>query len=138
MITPGQVSDSLTVPSSTIRRWAKRFDKFLSQQQGKKRVYTLSDLDTLRQIRDLSAQGLTLDQIANALQVVEQPQPADTALISPEAVRAIEQINNQLMSLQQAYDKQQSEFDELRNQLKAFYDLPWYKRIGKKPNLESG
>lgn len=138
MITPGEIAQTLTVPPSTIRRWAKRFEKYLSHQQGKKRIYTFADEDTLRKIKNMSAQGMTLDQIENALQVVETPEEIDKALISPEAVRLIEQVSNQFVLLQQAFDKQQSEFDELRNQLKAFYDLPWYKRIGKKPNLESG
>lgn len=137
MITPGEIAQTLTVPPSTIRRWAKRFEKYLSHQQGKKRIYTFADEDTLRKIKNMSAQGMTLGQIENALQVVETPEEIDKALISPEAVRLIEQVSNQFVLLQQAFDKQQSELDDLRTQLKAFYGLPWYKRIGKKPNLES-
>lgn len=138
MITPGQMAETLTVPASTVRRWAKRFEKYLSQQQGKKRVYTMQDMDTMRQIRDMSAQGLTLDQIANALQVVEPPKETDKSLISPEAVRAIEQLNNQFTLLQDAFNKQQTELDELRQELeaiRAFNALPWYKRMGKRKSL---
>ena len=70
MVTPKQVSETLNVPGSTIRRWALRFENVLSKQVGKKRVYTLQDVDTFRKIRDYSKQGKSLDNIADKLKIV--------------------------------------------------------------------
>ena len=73
MFTPAQVAQTLNCPPSTLRRWAKHFAAFLSPQSGKKRVYTIADIDTLKRIQELSAKGLSYDQIAQTLTVVSAP-----------------------------------------------------------------
>ena len=132
MITPKQVSESLNVPSSTIRRWAVRFEDVLSKQESKKRMYTMEDLDTFRKIRDYSKQGKSLDNIADKLKIVaskvDQEQKPETGLIlHPELVSFMQNIAEQNVALQLQANKLQGQVD----QLTAWISLPWYKRIGK-------
>jgi len=132
MITPKQVSESLNVPSSTIRRWAVRFEDVLSKQDSKKRMYTMEDLDTFRKIRDYSKQGKSLDNIADKLKIVaskvDQEQKPETGLIlHPELVSFMQNIAEQNVALQLQANKLQEQVD----QLTAWISLPWYKRIGK-------
>ncbi len=131
MFTPAQVAQTLNTPPSTLRRWAKRFAAFLSPQSGKKRTYTVADIDTLKRIQDLSAQGLSYAQIAQTLTVVSQP-PADTALISlADFAQALEGAHAQLAAVQAQLNQQARELDAI----KAWLQLPFYKRLGKKPPL---
>ena len=131
MFTPAQVAQTLSVPPSTLRRWSKRFAAFLSPQSGKKRTYTIADIDTLKRIQDLSAQGLSYAQIAQTLTIVSAP-PADTALVSvADFAQALESASAQLASLQAQVTQQAEELDAI----KAWLQLPFYKRIGKKPPL---
>ena len=131
MFTPAQVAQTLNTPPSTLRRWAKRFAAFLSPQSGKKRTYTVADIDTLKRIQDLSAQGLSYAQIAQTLTVVSQP-PADTALISlADFAQALESAHAQLAAVQAQLNQQAQELDAI----KAWLQLPFYKRLGKKPPL---
>jgi DNA-binding transcriptional MerR regulator len=131
MFTPAQVAQTLSVPPSTLRRWAKHFASYLSPQNGKKRSYTVADLDTLRRIQELSAKGLSYDQIAKTLTIVSAP-PADTALVSvADFAQALESAHAQLASLQAQVAQQAQELDAI----KAWLQLPFYKRLGKKPPL---
>ncbi len=131
MFTPAQVAQTLNCPPSTLRRQAKYFAAFLSPQSGKKRTYTVADIDTLKRIQELSAQGLSYAQIAQTLTVVSQP-PADTALISvADFAQALESAHAQLASLQAQVAQQAQELQAI----KAWLQLPFYKRLGKKPPL---
>ena len=131
MFTPAQVAQTLSVPPSTLRRWAKHFAAFLSPQSGKKRVYTIADIDTLKRIQELSAKGLSYDQIAQTLTLVSAP-PADTALVSvADFAQALESAHAQLASLQAQVAQQAQELSVI----KAWLQLPFYKRLGKKPPL---
>ena len=131
MFTPAQVAQTLNTPPSTLRRWAKHFAPFLSPQSGKKRTYTVADIDTLKRIQDLSAQGLSYAQIAQTLTVVSQP-PADTALISlADFAQALESAHAQLAAVQAQLNQQAQELDAI----KAWLQLPFYKRWAKKPPI---
>jgi len=131
VFTPAQVAQTLSVPPSTLRRWAKHFASYLSPQSGKKRVYTIADIDTLKRIQELSAKGLSYDQIAQTLTLVSAP-PADTALVSvADFAQALESASAQLASLQAQIIQQAEELDAI----KAWLRLPFYKRLGKKPPL---
>ena len=131
MFTPAQVAQTLSVPPSTLRRWAKHFAAFLSPQSGKKRTYTVADIDTLKRIQDLSAQGLSYAQISQTLSVVSQP-PADTALISiADFAQALESAHAQLAAVQAQLTQQAQELDAI----KAWLQLPFYKRWAKKPPI---
>ena len=131
MFTPAQVAQTLTVPPSTLRRWAKRFAPFLSPQSGKKRTYTVADLDTFQRIKELSAQGYTFAQIDQALTVIDQP-PANSALVNlADFAQALESARGQLIAMQAQIGQQA---DEL-NAIKEWLRLPFYKRVGKKPPI---
>jgi DNA-binding transcriptional MerR regulator len=159
MLTPGQVSESLKIPPSTLRRWAVRFADHLSPQPDGRthRKYTVDDLNTFRKIRDLSGQGLVLDDIAARLDVVDQNPPDDTTdLITTEGyTRMLDYAVESLQSLQAMISSQQSliadqgqritrlesktvdagQGDELER-LRKWAALPWYKRIVTKPPIE--
>jgi DNA-binding transcriptional MerR regulator len=131
MFTPAQVAQTLNCPPSTLRRWAKHFASYLSPQSGKKRVYTIADIDTLRRIQELSAQGLSYTQIAQTLSVVSAP-PADTALVSvADFAKSLQTARDQIAHLQNQLDTQTARLDALT----AWIALPFYKRIGKKAPL---
>ena len=126
MVTPKQVSETLNVPSSTIRRWALRFEDVLSKQVGKKRVYTLQDVDTFRKIRDYSKQGRNLDAIEAELRVFKpkvKPTEEKGLIIHPEVLKVLQEINAQNVALQLQVDKLQAQVNWLM--------LPWWKRVGK-------
>lgn len=130
MITPSQVSDSLTVPTSTIRRWSVRFEKHLSPRTGKKRTYTPSDLDTLRRIRDLSSEGIGLDRIDDMLAVVERPPDETTALTTLAGyTQLLEDTRNRMQAIVQKMDEQSARIQALED----WINTPFYKRIGKRP-----
>ena len=125
MFTPAQVAQTLSVPPSTLRRQAKYFAAFLSPQSGKKRSYTVADIDTLRRIQELSAKGLSYNQIAQTLTIVSAP-PADTALVSvADFAQALEGAHAQLASLQAQVAQQAEELQAI----KAWLRLPFYKRL---------
>ncbi len=133
MITPKQVSETLNVPASTIRRWASRFEKHLSPRTGKKRTYTVTDLDTFRRIRDLSASGFGLAHIENTLHIVEKPIDKSTDLITlSDFVRSLEYASNRLADFEYKLDQLNEHVKHLEAQL-AWYKTPWYQKIGKKP-----
>ena len=132
MVTPKQVSETLNVPGSTIRRWALRFEAVLSKQVGKKRVYTLQDVDTFRKIRDYSKQGRNLDAIeAELMLFMPRVKKADAVglAVHPEVLRIINELNDQNVAMQLQLDKLQAQVTWLM--------LPWWKRVGKEmPGVE--
>lgn len=131
MITPKQASETLKVPPSTLRRWAVRFDDFLSPQPGKKRSYTVEDLDVFRRIKQMSAEGFTLDQIANLLPVTESPDDQTTDLVTlPDFVQALQYAQDRVGDLQSQVDNQ----DDRLSRLEDWLTLPWYKRLTKRPD----
>ena len=139
MVTPKQVSETLNVPGSTIRRWALRFENVLSKQVGKKRVYTLQDVDTFRKIRDYSKQGRNLDAIeAELMLFMPRVKKADAVglTVHPEVLRVINELNEQHMVMQLQLDKLKDQQKQI-NQLIAWVSLPWWKRLfQQKPGIE--
>ena len=154
--TPGDVSKLLGVPTSTLRRWAVRFEKALTPQApeaGRHRVYSNSDLETFKQIRDLAAKGHSLRAIENILSVIPsgQSKPEFTPNYEPEGEpapdsepsqnsalmvlavsRELGTHNAQIQALQDQINKQ----NERLSALTEFMALPWYKRIGKRPPVK--
>lgn len=136
MITPAQVTESLNVPASTVRRWAAQFKDFLSTQQGKKRMYTVTDVDVFRRIRDLSAQGYSLKRIAEMLPVVEPAPNESTALMTvADFTRSLESAHETIAHLEariRSLEGLEARIKSLEAR-DAWYRLPWYQRIGRKP-----
>lgn len=130
MITPGQASETLNIPPSTLRRIAKEFQEYLSPQTGRKRSYTLEDLDTFRKIREMLDAGMNYDDIKPRLQIIDtnEDQPKDLAII-PELI-------TQLKLASETVQTMRSEMDQQDQRIKALEDwivLPWYQKIIRKP-----
>ena len=154
--TPGYVSDFLNVPGSTLRRWAVRFEKYLSPQPpeaGRHRVYSAQDLETFRTIRDLTAKGQGLKTIETILQTLppgvfasDHEEPASpkqdqaaqgepgpgSALMVMGFSRELGNHDAQLKALQDQINLQNDRLAALTEYLA----LPWYKRIGKRPPIK--
>jgi len=130
MLTPKQVSETLTVASSTLRRWSKRFSKHLTPHEpNTHREYSTSDLETLRKIRDLLEDGLTYDDIEPKLDIIE-PSETDKALMNlSDFNQVIEQARASIQKLQSQLDDQAQKIEKLENYL----SLPLHKRIFTKP-----
>lgn len=74
---PGEVARELGVSTSTLRRWAKEFNPYLSKRAGRPgktgagaathRRYTQADVDFLAQVKDLLDQGMTYGQVVQHL-----------------------------------------------------------------------
>ena len=130
MLTPKQISETLTVPSSTLRRWSKRFSKHLTPHEpNTHRTYTTSDLETLRKIRDLLEDGLNYDDIEPKLDIIE-PSETDKALISlSDFNQVIEQARASIQKMQSQIDDQAQKIERLENYLNE----PFLKRIFTKP-----
>jgi len=128
MLTPKQISETLTVPASTLRRWSKRFEKHLTPHKPHThREYSTSDLETLRKIRDLLADGLTYDEIEPKLDIIE---PKETALLNlADFNQVLEQARASIQKLQSQIDTQAQKIEKLENYLSK----PFYKRIFTKP-----
>jgi DNA-binding transcriptional MerR regulator len=131
MITPKQVSESLTVPPSTLRRWANRFSDHLSPHEpNTHRTYTPTDLDTFRKIRDFLDHGLTYDQIENRLDAVEEPNESTALLTIADFTQMLEDARATVQTLKAQIDTQ----GERLEKLEKWIAQPWYKRIINPPD----
>lgn len=141
MITPGQVSQALNIPPSTLRRWSVKFADHLTPQRspGSKRVYTDSDLQIFERIKSLSADGLTLEAVAELLpvEVIDKPVDQSTALLSLKDYRSL--IDSAFSSLAEVSNEVElhaakiQKYDDRLQKLENWLALPWYKRIGTRP-----
>jgi len=131
MLSPKQVSESLTVPTSTIRRWSARFSNRLSTGNlapGQKRTYTLDDLETLRRVRDYLADGVTLDKVDTLLDIVEKPLDGPAALVSlADVTQSLTTAYQMVEELRRIIDDQSARIKALEERI----NTPWYKRIWK-------
>jgi DNA-binding transcriptional MerR regulator len=73
---PGDVARELDISTSTLRRWAKEFHRYLSKTAGRTdsmaaagahRRYTEGDVELLSRAKALLEQGLTYDQVMRRL-----------------------------------------------------------------------
>lgn len=64
-----EVSDILEEPVSKVRFWSDRFPRLVQPKRTAKgnRQYTEKDIESLKQIKLLSAKGLTLDGVSRQL-----------------------------------------------------------------------
>lgn len=129
MLTPTQVSETLKVPPSTLRRWAARFESHLSPRHGKNRSYTPEDLDTLRRVQDYLKQGFGFDKIDDLLPVVDTDSQSTALVITEDFARSLTTAHNLIDGLQLRLDKQDARIKTLEDWILT----PWYKRLFKKP-----
>jgi len=132
MLTPKQIYETLTISASTLRRWAKRFEKYLSienHEPGTHRTYTPEDLNIFRTIQTHLQNGLTYAEIENRLAVVEEPKTSTALLSLPEFQMAIENARVTIASMQTEIH----ELKEWQTEMNAWFALPWWKRLFTKP-----
>lgn len=139
---PGQVSEMLGLPPSTLRRYADSYREHLSEharRRGKKRRYTDTDILILRKIRQLIAQRKTPDEIAAAIQVVDKDASAESTLaMIPQIAQQFDDLRSQLSSLRQ---DQRAEMEAIQRRLdslesivtesrRSFWQRLWDKLFG--------
>ena len=135
MFTPKQIQETLTVSPSTLRRWANRFEEYLSIEENRKsgshRSYTPEDLSIFQTIQTHLDNGLTYAEIEERLNVVEEPEPdQSTALLRlPDFQAAIETARANVASMQMEIH----ELKEWQAEMNAWLALPWWKRLFTNP-----
>ena len=142
MFTPGQVSDMLEVPPSTLRRYVLQFTTHLSETAIKKRGRRFAERDvaTLARARELLQQGRKPPEVNELLAVVgqEEAQPDAALALVPSISAALTEALDMAQSLraevgdlagqvEQVAQDQGATKDELA-ELRKWLRLPWYKR----------
>ena len=140
MYPPGKISEYLNIPASTLRHYAKIYAAHLSPSaQGRRRLYTDQDLETLQRIRELSDQGNTSDEIRQALgeiitiDQVDDQQPSSSLALIPAISKEFESLH---AILKQMSDDQQTLKDEiaaLRRELDQAQRPFWDRIFKRKP-----
>ena len=102
------------------------FEDHLSKRTGKHRQYTPEDFATLQRVKELSGEGIELDEIKHLVAVVDQPQDNQNKglIVYEDFVELLESFRVTTNTLKEQIAKQQAELDELR----AWINTPWYKR----------
>jgi DNA-binding transcriptional MerR regulator len=129
---PGEVSELLQIPPSSLRRYVTEFGEYLSTsaQQSKRRDYTDQDIATIARIRELTAQGLTSEDIKPQLdKTVVQDQDQETALTLPIVIQKFQDLTHQLETIQDQANQQAQQLEKLR----TWAALPWWKRLFTRP-----
>lgn len=145
--TPGQVSEMLGIPVSTLRNYSRTFSEYLSSQDGRKqRLYTERDTVVFSMIKDLSAQNIPISEIGPRLVVVEpvedKPQPSALALV-PSIAAELEDSRSLARSALSKVVATDEKTELLAAQLAAsledqskisakinnYLSLPWWKRL---------
>jgi len=138
MFTPGQVSDMLEIPPSTLRRYVKDFPKHLSKTATKKRGRRFTELDiaTLARARELLQQGRKPKETNKLLAIVGQEDPdaqPDSALaLVPSISQALSEVQEQAQALRSILENvadNQNEANSRLEALEAWARAPWNRRI---------
>jgi len=142
MFTPGQVSDMLEVPPSTLRRYVKDYPEHLSKTATKKRGrrYTEADIATLARAREMLQQGRSPDEVGSLLAVVGQDDPEaepDSVLnLVPSISQALSEVQEQaqaLRSILETVADNQNAAEHRLEALEAWSREPWYRRLFASP-----
>lgn len=142
---PGQVSEMLKLPESTIRLYAKLFAEHLSPQPRKHRLYTEHDILTLARIKELRSKHIPQDEISNLLRVEPIGPEAEESVLSlvPSlageiesaskqsriALARVEELTAQLVKIAGAQGRQAAQLAALQ----YWAALPWWKRLFTRP-----
>jgi len=128
MFTPGQVSDMLEIPPSTLRRYVKDYPEHLSKTATKKRG------------REMLQQGREPEEVGALLAVVSQEDgqadPDSALALVPSISQALSEVQEQsqaLRSILEAVADRQSEAGRRVEILEAWISEPWYRRLLARP-----
>lgn len=159
MWTPGQVSDMLKIPPSTLRRYAADFADHLSPgaQRSRGRRFNESDVDILARARELLGQGRSPAEVSAILPVIaesegEGPDAAklDSALaLVPSIGGALRRALDETRLIRADFVEVAATVGDLRTEvhrLRARSDAqaeafrrwaagPWYRRLLTSPEL---
>lgn len=142
MFTPGQVSDMLEIPPSTLRRYVKDYPEHLSKTATKKRGRRYSELDiaTLARAREMLQQGRDPEEVNKLLAVVGQEdgqaEPDSALALVPSISQALVEVQEQaqaLRSILEAVADRQSDAERRVEILEAWIGEPWYRRVFASP-----
>ena len=131
MITPSQAAEVLSVSNSTLRRWAGLFEDSLDPRRGKQRRYSVADVSTFSRIKELFGQGLTADQVKEALPVIDrkkQGKDNGSALIVTDFARMLEATRFDFVNLQSQLTEQAALIQALQAEVELLRK-PWYRRM---------
>ena len=136
MYQPHQVTDMLDIPPSTLRRLSVEFAALLSKTPGRHRRYSERDIDTLRRIRAMTGQGMTLATIHEQLTIVETPPAAppaeNTLAIIPSIAAEFTRLDNYSQSVGRELEALRASWKVDHERLERFAEwaaLPWWKRL---------
>jgi len=78
-----QISQKCHVPKSTLRFWEKRLDPLFSpiRSPGGQRRYVQEHIDLIGRIKQLQADGLSLDEMRQTLGQIMSHDPKTTAVV---------------------------------------------------------
>lgn len=123
----------LDIPPSTLRRLSHEFAAFLDKTPGRHRRYSEQDINTLRQVRSKTGQGMTVEVIRLQLPIVEaQPPAGDSLALVPTVAAELSRLENYSRSILSELDTLRSAWkeDHVRlDRLAAWVALPWWKRL---------
>lgn len=109
---PGEVAKQLDIAPVTLRVWSNEFAAFLSDSaqrtlnaEGKAnhRIYSDSDIATLKRAREMLSSGQTFDQVRRALSDAGPPSVS---------IQTLEEIPRMLAQLQTSYHRELSSKEE--------------------------
>jgi DNA-binding transcriptional MerR regulator len=138
MYQPGEVSQLLGVPASTIRRYSALVADFLSPGAHKrKRIYNDQDLTILARVRDLANQGVPLQEIPLQLAAtIERGEFPKSALALPGLIEKIDQVYSRFEDQEAQLRRLSDSQVETERRLQALWEwsqLPWWKKLFRRP-----
>jgi len=123
MFFPGQASELLNIPPSTLRRYANLFQDYLSEgaHRKRRRTYTEADLTKLKQIRELLNAGSTLNEVSDQLDAdiettIDVEEDTSKALTLPGLITQLEEF-------QAAFEQQQQEIIYLTQRVEELQQI---------------
>lgn len=109
--TPARAAKQVGVPGSTLRHWSKVYAEFLSDvsnpEPGTQRAFTGNDIETLRAIAQLRANGIGQDEIIARLRenpTMAQQKPLESPVSRPLVQNDLEPSHDAIQRFLQASD----------------------------------
>ena len=107
---PGDASEALGIPSSSLRRYVTIFGDYLSESARRRRGrrFNEQDLGVLTRIRDLATEGVKLADIPARLGDIE-------VIDIPESALDLPGFQNRLAEMFEMFQDTQKDLNELRS-----------------------